>query len=145
MTLFTYHFTMCESQWDVPCKDILVFISNITQSMAIIKLTIQQPCCCTAVSGPAASPAKQSSLWANRVMTSNLHNGDVCHWNEETLMILCQLTDKSFSQENHCMINKLYFHVWYHVQVNHYFTTKLNAACPFITLIIKIWWILEQC
>ena len=59
-------------------------------------------------------------------------------------MTLSPLIDKSFSQENHCMINKLCLHLWYHLQVNHYITTKLNAACLFITLIIKIWWTLEQ-
>ena len=59
-------------------------------------------------------------------------------------MTLSQLTDKSSSQETHCMINKFYFHVWYCLQVNHYITTKLNSACLFINLIIKIWWILEQ-
>jgi hypothetical protein len=135
---------MCRSQLDVPCKDILIFISNITQRWPLYNSPFNSLYCCIAVTGPAASPATPSPLWANRVITSNLHNGNVCHCCEENLMTSSPLTDKSFSQENHCMINKRYFHVWYHLQVNNYLITELNAACLFITLIIKICWILEQ-
>ena len=47
---------------------------------------------------------------------------------EVIIMTLSPLTGKSFYQENHCMINKPYFYVWYNMQVNHYITTKLNVC-----------------